>query len=229
VKEFLETLYKLSRFSHTQGIDELWHFMVVYFKDKKFEVIDQLFNEMDLSKLDTSLMYTSVMLASNYHKQISTYPDYYNRVREEFARRGESEDHIKELFDKLRDGGNHPYDPEAPAYKSPDKLDSEKLSKKIEEAQLSGDPEMVKYLIYYRAHLEHETEKRRKYSELRQNLGDEEVRKRAIVALRKMADLLEKSAGSWPGIYYLDLPEEPFLEKTFIDGLSVVVSYPWPG
>lgn len=55
MKEFLETLYKLSRFDHTQGVDELWHFMVVYFKDNKFEIIDQLFTELDLTKLDTSI------------------------------------------------------------------------------------------------------------------------------------------------------------------------------
>lgn len=173
-------------------------------------------------------MYIAVSLASNYNKQISTYSDFYSRVREEYARRGEQEDRIKNLFDKLRDGGNNPYDPNAPPYKSPEKIDQEKLSQKIDEVQLSGDPDLIKYMIYYRAHLEHEADARRKYSELRKSLGDEEVRKRAIEYLRKMADLLEKSAGSWPSIYYLELPEEPFLEKTFIDGIKVVVSYPWP-
>jgi len=37
------------------------------------------------------------------------------------------------------------------------------------------------------------------------------------------------STSCWPGIYYCELPEEPLLKKGFIDGIDVVVSYPWPG
>jgi hypothetical protein len=47
--------------------------------------------------------------------------------------------------------------------------------------------------------------------------------------LKDMANLLEKSTSCWPGIYYCNLPDDPLLKETFIDGIEVVISYPWPG
>jgi hypothetical protein len=42
-----------------------------------------------------------------------------------------------------------------------------------------------------------------------------------------MANLLEKTTGCWPGIYYAELPKD--LNSDMLAKLEVILSYPWPG
>ena len=229
MKEFLETLYKLNLTKQSRAMDELWNFIAIYQTERKFEVIDQLMVELDLSKIDTSLMYCTVMLCSNYNVQLTQYSDFYNRVREEYARRGETEKRIKDLFDRFRNGGDRPFNPQALPHRSHEEIDQELLDDKIALAHKMGDKDLVRFLEYYKSHRERDKSRDLEFSQLRQAKGDEEIRKDVIASLRQMADLLESSAGSWPGIYYCKLPEKPLLKKTFIDGIDVTISYPWPG
>jgi hypothetical protein len=229
LKEFLDFLYKQCASPNSDGVDAIWDVIPVLCSERKFGVVNQILIDMDLSRVHTSTMYSTIHVVSRYINQLLNYDSYYQRVREEFARRGEPSKRISNLFDKYKDGWQEQlYDPNAPPYKSPEERSKEKLDAKIEWANQIGDKELVDYLTYYKSNLIRLEEKDRKFRELRHLLGEDEIRKRAIKSLREMADVLEKSSGCWPGIYYADLPENPLLKKTFIDGIEVVISYPWP-
>lgn len=68
------------------------------------------------------------------------------------------------------------------------------------------------------------------FRRLQSKLGNEELRKRAIESLREVADILEKSTGSWPGIYYCTLSkwsDRKIRGRDLMDGVTVILSYPW--
>jgi hypothetical protein len=186
--------------------------------------------DIDLNRIDTSTMYCLVHLVSSHIHQLPFYRPLYKKIREEFARRGRSSDEIGELFDKFENGWeDRLYDPNAPPYKSPDQKSAEKLQAKIRWAREIGDKDLEDFLTFYQASKVHRDERDDQFYQLRNSLGEEVLRKKTIQALRDMADLLENNSGSWPGIYYCKLPENPLLKKTFIDGIEVIISYPWPG
>jgi hypothetical protein len=230
VKEFLDNLYKHCVSTREDGVDQLFDVIPSLASEKKFEVLDSILADVDLSRININTMYALIHLTASYIHQLPHYRSTYKKVREEFARRGESSDHIEELFDKYENGWeDRLYDPNAPPYKSPDRRDAERLDAKIAWAKEIGDKELEDYLSFYKSSRVAWNERERKFRQLKQTMGDAEMRKRTIQALRDMADVLDKSTDCWPGIYYCDLPEDPLLNKTFIDGIEVIISYPWPG
>jgi hypothetical protein len=231
VKEFLDNLYKHCASSRADGVDCLFDVIPTLLGEKKFEVVDSILRDMDLSRVHTSTMYSTVHLVCNYVDQLTEYKLYYTKCREEYARRGEPSTRIAKLFDKYENGGDPKwkYDPDAPPGKGWQEQRDDKLDDAIARAEKFGDKEVIDYLNYYKAEMLRYKDRDRKFRDLQFTMGEEEMRKRTIKALREMADLLEKSSSCFPGIYYADLPEDPLLKKTFIDSIEVTISYPWPG
>lgn len=228
MKEFLDTLYKVCS-QGKEGMHELFDVIPALAGQRKFQTINQLMVDIDLTRIDTGTMYGLIHLTSDYINQLSHYRETYQKIREEFARRGETSAKISRLFDRYKDGSDRLFDPNAPPYKSPDEKFEDKLAAKITWAKEIGDKDLEDMLTFYQAERLHREERDRKFRQARIAMGDEEMRKRTIESLREVADLLEKSAGCWPGIYYCKLPEDPLLKRTFIDGIEVIISYPWPG
>jgi hypothetical protein len=229
IKEFLENLYKQC-VHKADAVDQLFDVIPLLAKQHKFDVLNQILVEMDLSRVDTSTMYSLIHLISPYINQLPHYKKIYQEIREEFARRGETSEHINKLFDKYENGWeDRLFDPNAPPYKSPEQKREELLDSKIAWANQIGDKDLVDMLTYYKASLLSHKEKHSKFHQMRNDMGEDEMRKRCIKSLKDMANLLEKSTSCWPGIYYCNLPDDPLLKETFIDGIEVVISYPWPG
>jgi hypothetical protein len=229
VKEFLETVYKKCASSRTSAVDEVLDVIAGLASEKKFEAMNSIFLEVDLSRIDGGTMYSLVNFTSRYINVLPDYRNFYQRCREECARRGYSEERIKGLYDKLAEGGKPLYDPNEPPYVHPDIKRAEDLDKRIAEADAAGDKQLAIWLSAYKAYSTGDTDRENEFHKLRYTLGEEELRKRTIKALRDVADLLDESAGCWPGIYYAKLPDEPLMKGTIIDGIEVIISYPWPG
>jgi hypothetical protein len=230
VKEFLDNLYKQCVSSRADGVDQLFDVIIPLCSEKKFEAVDSIIRDMILSRVSTSAMYTLLHLTYRYINYLPSFKSKYKEIREEFARRGEPSERINNLFDRYEDiPEKELYNPDAPQYKSPSQKSDELLDEKIKFAKEIGDKDLENFLTFYKAQCLRKIDSHDKFHNLRMTVGDDELRKRTIKALRDMADLLDKSTGSWPGIYYCDLPEDPLLKKTFIDGLEVIISYPWPG
>lgn len=230
MKEYLDTLYKACVAPNEDSMFVVGDVFPKLCGQRKFDVVNQLLIDIDLSRLDTSAMYGIVHMISSYINQIPQYKTFYQSVREEFARRGEPSARIKNLFDRYENGWEKDlFDPNKPPYKSPEQKAEESLDAKIAWAKELGDQDLVDMLTYYRSYKLGAEDRDRKFREMRFSMGDEELRKRTIESLREVANVLEKSAGSWPGIYYCSLPKDPLMDDTFIDGISVVISYPWPG
>lgn len=231
MKEFLDYLYKTCTSSKDSGVDALFDVIPALLGERKFDAVNTILEDIDLARVHNSTMYSLTHLVSSYINQLPQYRNFYQRCREEYARRGEASERISDLFDRFKDGGDPAriFDPDAPPYKSPDQKGEEKLDAAIARAERLGDKDIVDYLHYYKAEMERYKERDRKFRDMRFSMGEEEMRKRCIKSLREVADKLEESTGCWPGIYYCDLPEDPLLKKTFIDGIEVTISYPWPG
>lgn len=229
MKEFLETVYKKCAVSKSSAVDEVLSVIAALAKDKKFDAMNSIFLEADLSRLDGGTMYSLVNFTSKYINVLPDYKTFYHRCREECARRGYSEERIKGLYDRLADGGKPLYDPNEPPYVPSDIKKLESLDKRIADAEAAGDKELAIWLSSYKAYSTGHTEREDQFHKLSHTLGEDELRKRTIKALREMADLLEETAGCWPGIYYAKLPDDPLMKGTFIDGIEVIISYPWPG
>lgn len=229
-KHFLDNLYKQCASSRADGVDSLFDVIPSLLGQRKFEVVNNIMRDIDLSRVHTSTMYSLVHLVSSYIHQLPEYRPLWQRCREEFARRGEPSKRIEDLFGKYENGWeDRLFDPNAPEPKYYDPYSTEKLDNAIARATELGDKDIIDYLTYYKAERLRYHDKDRKYRDLAHTLGDEEMRKRCIKSLREMADLLEKTTSCFPGIYYCDLPEDPLLKKTFIDSIEVTISYPWPG
>lgn len=77
---------------------------------------------------------------------------------------------------------------------------------KIEQAK-DSEPELVKYLEWYRDDLWNKQMKDEAYRKLRYDIGDDQLNKNTIIALRAMADKLEE-----PGYHFMihcELPKLP--------------------
>lgn len=232
MKEFLNNLYHTCAAGRTQsGVDQLFQVLPALLGERLFKSVNDILIQADLQRLDTSSMYAMVHLICNYIHQLPDYRNFYQRVREEYARRGEPSNRIASLFDKYENGGNRLFDPNAPPhdYRSHEEKFDEKLSAKIVWAKSLGDKDLEDMLTFYQAERTQREEKERTFKNLERVMGEKEMRKKTIQALREMADLLDENIGCWPGIYYCSLPEDPSLKRTFIDRIEVVISYPWPG
>ncbi len=213
------------------AVDEVMDFISIISQNKDFENLNEFLVQVDLSKLTTGVLYCIVWQVCSYINQLPEYRNFYSRVREEYARRNRSEQDIKSLFDKLRDGGPHLYDPNAPKYIPPHVKDKIRMEEALQRAIDSGDKDLANYITWYMADRESRISRDNEFHKLRHQLGDEELRKRAIKSLRGIADILERSAGSYPGIYYCTLSKwvEGKDKKDIMDGVTVVLSYPWGG
>ena len=231
MKEFLDFLYKTCASSKASGVDALFDVIPELLGERKFDAVNTILEEIDLTRVHTSTMYSLCNLTCSYIHQLPQFSNYLQLCREEFARRGEPSERISKLFDKYKDGGDPSrlYNPDAPPGKGYEEQRDDKLDNAISRAEIFGDKEIIDYLNYYKAEMLRYRERDEKYRKLERLLGEEELRKRCIASLREVADKLEKSTGCWPGIYYCDLPEDPLLKKTFIDSIEVTISYPWPG
>lgn len=232
MKAFLDTLYKACVAPNDDSMSLVFDVIPKLGSQRKFDVMNQLLVDADITRLDTSAMYGIIHCISHYINQLPQYRPFYQNVREEFARRGEPSARIKNLFDRYENGWEKDlFDPNKPPYdyRLPEEKWEDALAAKIAWAEEIGDKELVDMLTYYRASKLHSQENDRKFRKMRADMGEEELRKRTVESLREVADKLDKSAGSWPGIYYCDLPEDPLMKGTFIDGITVVISYPWPG
>ena len=230
--DFLKTLYKMSQSYRSSGLDLLFQILPGLGGDRRFAELDELLVKMDLTKVNTSIMYTTVHMVSHYINVLPHYREFYQRCREEFARRGEKEKRIKDLFDGYQDGGDRLFDPNEPPrppYRDSEELHEDKINAKIELAKQLGDKDLGDLLSYYKAERLAREERNREFRTLEQTVGEKEMRSRCIKSLREMADTLERTTGCFPGIYYCKLLDDPLLKKTFIDGIEVIISYPWPG
>jgi hypothetical protein len=230
MEEFLKTLYKVCSTSTADGLDLIFDTIPGLLEPEKFAELNKFLKVIDLSRVSVSCMLGLVNMTDNYRFQLSHWAEFYGRCREECARRGETDKHIKELFDQyLEVGQSRLYNPNAPPYISPEQKQDDLINNKIALAKATGDKELETLLTYYQGTRQDRKDRERKFRQLRRDCGDETLRIRCVAALREVADKLEQSAGGWPDIYYCNLPEDPLLSKTFIDGIEVVISYPWPG
>ncbi len=229
MKDFLETVYKKCASSRACAIDEVLDTIGFLSGKKDFEKMNSIFLEVDLSKLDGGTMYSLCNFTSNYINVLPDYKTFVRRCREECARRGYTEKRIDNLYGKLENGGLHIYNPDDPPYVDPDTRDLAALDARIAEADAAGDKRLAIWLSAFKSYSTGHKERESKFHKLRHQLGDEELRKRTIKALRDMAELLESTSGCWPGIFYADLPDIHDLKSKTIDGLEVIVSYPWGG
>lgn len=230
MEEFIKTLYKVCTISTAKGIDLIYDVIPNLLEPSKFEELNKLLEVIDLKRIPISCMMALLNMTDNYRFQLLHRSEFYTRCREECARRGETEKHIKELFDRhLEVDEKRLYNPNAPPYISPEQKQDQLIESKISLARELGDQDLENLLSYYQSSRRDNEEKDRKFRQLRRECGDEVVRERCIAALREVADKLEQSAGGYPFIYYCNLPKDPLLDKTFIDGITVVISYPWPG
>jgi hypothetical protein len=233
LKDFLKTLYKLSATDHIDnGIDYLFRVVPHLKSERRFAELNDLLISLDLTRLDTSLIYAMVNITSDYREQLPYWTGFYQACREEFARRGEPQNRIGDLFDRYKEQDpKRKFDPDAKVtpYKSIELVTDERIKARIDLANSQGDKELADLLTYYQAERLNREERQRKFQQLRATAGDEELRKRCVKSLREIADTLDKTESCWPGIYYCDLPDDPLLKKTFIDGIEVIISYPWPG
>lgn len=230
MKEFLTYLYNACAYSNQRGVDAVWQVIANLTSEKKYDALNGLLRDLDFKRVDLSTLFCMITLIVNHKDKLSEYKSFYTKCREEYARRGEDSTRIGRLFDK--------YDPEVWVVENRDgrqtldereESDWQKLDEKIAWAKKTGDKDLIHYLEVYKLYKIGAKEREDEYRQLRLNVGEEEIRKRAIKSLREMADTLEKSEGCWPGIYYAKLPGDPLFDKTFIDGIEVIISYPWPG
>lgn len=230
MEEFLKTLYKVCSVSRADGLDLLFDTVPGLLKPDAFQEVDKLLVTIDLSQVNTSTMYALVNMTSDFRFQLPNWERYYQRCREEYARRGETEKHISDLYDRYKEPDlKRLYNPNASPYKSSEEKHDDVINSKIALAKQLGDKELEDCLTYYQSMRQSARDRDRKFRQLRL-LGNEQLmRDNCIKGLRAMADKLEESSSGWPGIYYCNLPEDPLLKKTFIDGIEVVISYPWPG
>jgi hypothetical protein len=175
--------------------------------ERHFNSVNEILDELDVTKLNSQLLYNIVWFTSNYINQLSNYRSFYKKVIAEAERRGYSEKKIVSLFENLENGGNCLYDPSAQKYKSPNEVEKEKLDNKIAWAKEFGDKDLLNYLIYYRDTRRRYEADEDKYHKMRNLLGDEEIRKRSIVALRALADKIESEGPHF--IISADLPVVP--------------------
>lgn len=234
IKEFLETLYKMCSSEHADhnAIDEIMDVFGHLSSEKRFDTINQILIEMNLDSVTTSAIYCTFTMIGNLINVLPEYGNFYQRARESYARRGKSESEINDLLDRWKDGGSRLYDPNKPPYIPPHVKDEQKLNDKIKWAESIGDQDLVNYLTWYKADRNLNKEREAKFRELKISLGEQELRKRTIQSLRGIADILENSSGSWPGIYYCTLSEwadSVIKKRSVMDGVTVVLSYPWGG
>jgi hypothetical protein len=230
VEEFLKTLYKICSVSRADGLDLLFDIVPGLLKPTTFDEVDKLLVTIDLSRVTPSTMYALVNLTSDFRFQLPNWERYYQRCREEYARRGESEKHIQDLYDRYETPDpKRLYNPNAIPQKTHEEKHEDVINAKIALAKQLGDKELENCLTYYQSMRQDSRDRERKFHQLRTMGSEELMREKCIKALRAMADKLEESTSCWPGIYYCNLPDDPLLKKTFIDGIEVVISYPWPG
>lgn len=130
IKEFLATIYKMcsGKESDSNAMDETWDVIIELARERRFETLNGVLAAADVSKLTTGVEYTMIHLTSPYINQLPDYRDFYQRVREDFARRHRPEEEIKSLFDRYRDGHfRDNYDPNKPEYIPPEKKISKSL------------------------------------------------------------------------------------------------------
>lgn len=104
-----------------------------------------------------------------------------------------------------------------------DKKSRETLLMKIEEFK-NSDPDTAKFLIRHRDELVRNDKKQLDYRKLRIDLGDKEVEKRTVIALRALADKVEYLG---PGlILYCELPEVPIFsgKDDYFTGIDLSVA-----
>ena len=230
MEDFLKTLYKACASQKDNGVDLLFDVVPGVLGQRKFDEVNALLTKIDLSQLNTSVMYAVINVTSDYRFHLPYWNNLYQNIREEFARRGESEKSIRKLFDQYKEPDpKRLFNPNALPSKSPEETMDDKIKAKLELARQLDDKDLEDILNYYQAERLRYKERDDKFRKLRLLLGDEEMRQRCIKALREMADTLDETTTSWPGIYYCDLPKDPLFKKTFIDSIEVCISYPWPG
>lgn len=226
---YLDILYSIASDNGPDAMEILFITFPHLLKHKKYAEVDGILKEVDVTRLPTGTLYGIVHLTSNYINQLSEYRTFHQRVQDEYLRRGEQPKRVYDLLHKYKDGGNHLHDDNAPPYKSPEEKSRERLDARIQQAQEQSDKELYDFLRFYKEELKRYEDRREKFNYLRKTLGEEGLRTATIRSLREVASLLETTSGCMPGIYYVELPDNPLLKQSFIDGIEVVVSYPWPG
>lgn len=98
----------------------------------------------------------------------------------------------------------------------------------IEKVPEGADPDIIKALNYYKERLEGSRKRQDDFRDLRIKLGDNELERHTILALRAMATKLETTGTL--GIYFVKLPCDPPAPKDKVmDQIELTVSYPWGG
>jgi len=234
MKEFLEFLYKDKACSSQFAVDEVFTVIPRLGREKKFDILDNILRDIEADRVDGGVLYALINRVHFYASKLPNYKSFYFKVREEFARNSKSSKEIAALLDKyevedIKVYENPQDEPEELPRLSLEEQHSLLLDQKIDWAKSIGDQDLVKLLQYYKSMRLSRQERMDKYYQLRRDIGHEEVRVRSIKALKEITEKLEKGTSGWPGIYYVSLPKDPFMDKEIMDGMEIVVSYPWGG
>lgn len=228
MREYLETLYKLSYANKARAMDSIMDTLVHLQQDKMFDEWNQMLIDADLDRISSSCLHFLLKQSANYISVLPAYKDFYYKVRENFAKRGKDHERIANSLDRFADGGYHPYDPNAKPYVTPEARADNKLAARILKAQEDGDTELVEMLSTLQSYKIGSDDNEEEFRKLRRTYGSEEIRKMSIKALRDMAKMLEETGSGWPQIYYCKLPDDN-LKKPLMNGVTVITSYPWGG
>lgn len=204
-EHILENLYDLSSYSRGAAVDELYDIIPLWKDSHEFDKMNSFLEQIDLSKFNRSLMYSTVHLVCNYINYLPYYPTFWQKVYDEFIKRSTAPDASKEdartpeqiddLLNRWKDGpGMHEkYDhtKPRPENKSPEQEHTKKILEKIEWAKAHGDKDLENMLTWYNEMRMKGQEEDRVFRNLQSRYGDKEVNKMAATALRAMADRLE--------------------------------------
>jgi hypothetical protein len=219
----LETIYDMCQVSHADAIDELYCTIPEWLGARQFDKVNEILKQVDVKRLHNSILYCMVNLTSPYIDVLPYYQTFWQKVYDEFYRRRndpEAEadqvrtpEQIERLLGDFRDGPRireHKYNPErddAPRPKSHEEQWADKIDAKMAWAKEIEDEDLYNMLKYYKLEQERNQNPRNEYHRMRSRLGDREVDRRTVEALRAMADYIEKKGPHF--IIGADLPNLP--------------------
>lgn len=220
---FLDRLYDIMQVSRSDAIDEVYHVIPDLVIARKFDQVNSILENMDVTKVNTSIMYSMLHLVSRYVNQLPYYNKFWQKVWDHFMFLVENPkpdakpadiytvERVEKLVGKYKNGPSfgpiyNPEEDDKPR-KSHTEIFDEKLIAKIAWAKEIGDKDLEDMLTYYKLTRDRKDTEDREYRRLSSRLGDKELTRQACEALRAMADYLEKSGPHF--MIHCQLPNMP--------------------
>ena len=219
-EKIIEDIYTISAKGEQNGADYLLEDFPC--PHTNFVLIDEILKELDVTKLNGQFLWQLTFVVAPYINYLKNYVSFYNRATDECRNRGYSEKRIQNLFKELKAGGHRLYDHNVVRPSSYKEKDNIILEQRIALAKEVGDVELLTILERHKSHLDYYNSQRDKYFRDLQLIGTKAYEKKAIIALRAMADKLEE-----PGqhsIIVAELPVVPIFEGEDEWGASITVS-----